>query len=105
MKPNQSSGIGPAHQPVAQAFEIKTANKAIAIQFTNQRLGPHAGSATFSGWLRSRDWIKRLAEALHIHCPPPMITCCLQQKVTIRSLRFWLFITRGNELCAGQDHD
>jgi len=69
MKPNQSSGIRPAHQPVAQTFEIKTADKAIAIQFTNQRLSPHAGSATFWGWLRSRDWIKRLAEALP-HRPP-----------------------------------
>jgi hypothetical protein len=49
---------------VAQTFEIKTGDKAIAIQFTNQRLSPHAGSATFWAWLRGRDWIKRLGEAL-----------------------------------------
>jgi len=64
MKPTQSSSIRPGHQTVAETFEIKTSAKAIAIEFTNQRLSPHAGSATFWGWMRGRDWIKRLAEAL-----------------------------------------
>lgn len=64
MKTTQSSGTRPVHQTVAQPLELKIDNKAIAIQFTNQRLTPHAGSATFWGWLRSRDWIKQLAAAL-----------------------------------------
>jgi hypothetical protein len=64
MKPTQSSSNGSVHQTVAETFEIKTGNKAMAIRFTNQRLSPHAGSATFWGWLRSRDWIQRLAEVL-----------------------------------------
>jgi hypothetical protein len=64
MKRNQSSSTRPGHQTVAEAFEIKTADKAIAIQFTNQRLSPNAGSAAFWGWLHGRDWIKRLAEVL-----------------------------------------
>jgi len=49
---------------VAETFEIKTADKSIAIEFTNKRLSPHAGSATFWGWLRGKDWIKRLEEVL-----------------------------------------
>ena len=60
----------PGHQTVAETFEIKTSAKAIAIEFTNQRLSPHAGSATFWGWMRGQDWIKRLAEVL----PHPLPT-------------------------------
>src|SRR4029077_16042835 len=55
---------------VAQEFEIKSAGKSIAIGFTDQRLSPHAGSASFWGWLRGRDWIKRLTVAL----PHPLPT-------------------------------
>src|SRR5947207_147918 len=69
MKTTQSSGIRPVHQTVAQSLEFKTDDKAIAIQFTNQRLSPHAGSATFWGWLRTRDWIKQLAAALPHRLP------------------------------------
>lgn len=36
----------------------------MAIGFTDQQLSSHAGSATFWGWLRPRDWAKTLAEAL-----------------------------------------
>lgn len=36
----------------------------MAIGFTDQRLSPHAGSATFWGWLRQTDWAKRLGSAL-----------------------------------------
>jgi hypothetical protein len=70
MKHKQSSGTGPVHQKVAEEFEIKCAEKSIAIGFTNQRLSPHAGSASFWGWLRGRDWIKRLTGAL----PHPLPT-------------------------------
>ena len=70
MKTTQSSGIRPVHQTVAPTFEIKAGEKSIAVGFTNQRLSPHAGSATFWGWLRSRDWIVRLTSVL----PHPLPT-------------------------------
>ena len=64
MKPKQSSGTGPVHQKVAGEFEFKTAGKSIAIGFTDQRLSPHAGSATFWGWLRGSDGISTLSKVL-----------------------------------------
>jgi hypothetical protein len=64
MKPKQSSGTRPVHQTVAGEFEFKTPGKSIAIRFTDQRLSPHAGSATFWGWLRGADWISTLSKVL-----------------------------------------
>ena len=64
MKHKQSSGTRPVHQTVAGEFEFKTAGKSIAIGFTEQRLSPHAGSATFWGWLRGADWIGTLNKVL-----------------------------------------
>src|SRR5512135_3411060 len=64
MKHRQSSGTRPVHQTVAEAFEIKTGGKSIAIGFSDQRLSPHAGSAIFWGWLRRGDWIARLTQSL-----------------------------------------
>lgn len=64
MKHQQSSGTRPVHQTVAPTLEFKTSGKSIAIGFTDQRLSPHAGSATFWGWLRGRDWINALTRAL-----------------------------------------
>jgi len=64
MKTTQSSSTRPVHQTVAQTFEFKTGGKTIAIQFTDQRLSPHAGSATFWGWLRRTNWVERLGSAL-----------------------------------------
>lgn len=69
MKSTQSSGTRPVHQPVASGFEFKSGGQAIAIGFTDQRLSPHAGSATFWGWLRPLGWVGRLAAALP-HPPP-----------------------------------
>jgi hypothetical protein len=37
---------------VAETLEFISNGKAIAIEFTGQQLSPHAGSATFWGWLR-----------------------------------------------------
>ncbi len=45
-------------------MEFKSQGKAIAIEFTDQRLSPHAGTATFWGWLRPLDWVRRLTDAL-----------------------------------------
>jgi len=64
MKHKQSSGTRPVHQTVAGEFEFKTAGKSIAIGFTDQRLSPHAGSATFWSWLRGGDGINILREVL-----------------------------------------
>jgi hypothetical protein len=49
---------------VAGAFEFETAGKSIAIGFTDQRLSPHAGSATFWSWLRGPNRIQALTQAL-----------------------------------------
>ena len=64
MKTTQSSGTRPVHQTVALKLEFKSQGKAIAIEFTDQRLSPHAGTATFWGWLRPLDWVRRLTDAL-----------------------------------------
>src|SRR5271154_3788332 len=64
MKTTQSSGTRPVHQTVAPAFNFKSGGKAIAVEFTDQRLSPHAGSATFWGWLHPSGWVKALAKAL-----------------------------------------
>lgn len=69
MKTTQSSGTRPVHQTVAPAWEFKFPNKSIAVEFTEQRLSPHAGTVVFWGWLRSLDWIPRVAAALPQ--PPP----------------------------------
>src|SRR5436190_3364567 len=64
MKTTQSSGTRPDHQTVAGTLEFKSNDKAIAIEFTEQQLSPHAGSAVFWGWLHQTDWRRRLAAAL-----------------------------------------
>jgi hypothetical protein len=64
MKTTQSSGTRPVHQKVAGGFEFKSGRKTIAIEFTDQKLSPHAGSATFWGWLRPLDWVKVLTRSL-----------------------------------------
>jgi hypothetical protein len=64
MKSTQSSGTRPDHQTVAGEFEVKGADKSITIGFTDQRLSPHAGSATFWSWLRPLGWRQLLAAAL-----------------------------------------
>ena len=55
MKTTQSSGPRPDHPTVAGTWEFKSNGKAIAIEFTEQQLSPHAGSAVFWGWLHQKD--------------------------------------------------
>ena len=64
MKNTPSEGIGPVHQTVAGEYEFKNGRKTIAVKFTQQRLSPHAGSATFWGWLRPSGWVETLSEVL-----------------------------------------
>jgi hypothetical protein len=68
MKTTQSSGTRPVHQTVARGFNFKSGGKAIAVEFTDQRLSPHAGSASFWAWLHPSGWVKRLTAALP-HAP------------------------------------
>jgi hypothetical protein len=64
MKNIQSSGTHPVHQLVAGKFSFKGANQAIAIEFTDQQLSSHAGTATFWGWLHRTGWSERLRAVL-----------------------------------------
>ena len=64
MKNNQSLDDGPLHQTVAAGYEFKTGRKAIAVEFTEQKLSAHAGSAPFWAWLHGTGWAGVLAEHL-----------------------------------------
>jgi hypothetical protein len=64
MKKNQSEDNGPHHQSVADAFEFKSGGKSIAVEFTDQKLSAHAGSAVFWAWLHGARWRTKLAEHL-----------------------------------------
>ena len=65
MKKNQSKDDSPLHQTVADGLEFKVDGKAIAVEFTEQKLSAHAGSATFWAWLHSTGW----ASTLQRHLP------------------------------------
>jgi hypothetical protein len=69
MKKRQSEGTSPLHQTVAGGFEFKVGAKAIAVDFTEQKLSAHAGSATFWAWLHSTRWVRVLQRQLP-HRPP-----------------------------------
>jgi len=64
MKTTQSLGIGPVHQTVAGPIEVKWGGQSIQIDFTDQQLSPHAGSATFWAFLRQSGWIALLERCL-----------------------------------------
>ena len=64
MKTYQSEDDGPLHQTVTERFEIKTAGKSIAVEYTDQKLSAHAGSAPFWAWARGKGWGEKLAEHL-----------------------------------------
>lgn len=64
MKNNQSQDDGPLHQTVAEGYAFKVGAKSIAVEFTDQKLSAHAGSATFWAWLHGTRWRERLAAPL-----------------------------------------
>src|SRR5437868_3669492 len=64
MKKNQSQDDSPLHQTVAEGFEFRNGGKSIAVEFTDQKLSSHAGSAAFWAWLHGREWSGKLAEHL-----------------------------------------
>jgi hypothetical protein len=64
MRTTQSSGTRPVHQTVAGPIEVKWGGQSIQIEFTDQQLSPHAGSATFWAFLRQSGWIGLLERCL-----------------------------------------
>jgi len=64
MKTTQSSGTRPVHQTVAGNIQFQGAGQSIQIGFTDQRLSPHAGTATFWTFLRQSGWIQLLERCL-----------------------------------------
>jgi hypothetical protein len=63
-KTDQSAGTGPIHQTVAARIQFQSANKSIQIEFTDQKLSPHAGTATFWSFLHGSGWIGLLKQCL-----------------------------------------
>lgn len=56
MKKPQSQGDDPNHQTVAEKIKFQSAGQSIQIEFTDQRLSPHAGTATFWSFLHGSGW-------------------------------------------------
>ena len=69
MKKNQSQDDSPLHQTVAEGFKFKAGAKSIAVEFTEQQLSAHAGSATFWAWLHGTRWGETLARQLPHRLP------------------------------------
>jgi hypothetical protein len=63
-KTNQSADTRPTHQTVASKIEFESAGKSIQIEFTDQQLSPHAGTATFWSFLHGSGWISLLEKCL-----------------------------------------
>ena len=63
-KTDQSAGTRLTHQTVAPKIQFQTSNKSIEIEFTDQKLSPHAGTATFWSFLHGSGWIEVLEKCL-----------------------------------------
>jgi len=68
MKKPQSQGDSPDHQTVAEKIKFQSAGQSIQIEFTDQQLSPHAGTATFWSFLHQSGWRELVAQCL----PHPM---------------------------------
>lgn len=64
MKEHQSPGSDPIHQTVASTIKFQSAGQSIQIEFTDQQLSPHAGSAAFWAFLHQSGWIGLLERCL-----------------------------------------
>jgi hypothetical protein len=69
MNQNHSRDESPLHQTVAGKIEFVSAGQSIQIEFTDQRLSPHAGTATFWAFLHHCGWRELVARCLP-HPPP-----------------------------------
>jgi hypothetical protein len=75
-KTDQSAGTRPAHQTVASKIQFESARKSIQIEFTDQQLSPHVGTAAFWSFAHGGGWIGLLEKCLP-H-PLPKSNNCLQ---------------------------
>ena len=64
MKKNQSPNDSPLHQTVAGKIHFQSAGQSIQIEFTDQQLSPHAGTATFWSFLHQSGWRELVARGL-----------------------------------------
>ena len=64
MKPNQTKGGNPVHQTVAEKIQFESAGQSIEIEFTDQQLSPHAGTATFWSFVHESGWREVVARCL-----------------------------------------
>lgn len=64
MKTQQSPGVRPVHPTVAGPIRFQSAGQSIQIEFTDQQLSPHAGTATFWSFLHRSGWRERVARCL-----------------------------------------
>ena len=64
MKTIQTPGDSPLHQTVAEKIKFHSAGQSIQIEFTDQQLSPHAGTATFWSFLHQSGWCELVARCL-----------------------------------------
>lgn len=64
MKRRQSKGGSPVHQSVAGKIQFQSAGQSIQIEFTDQQLSAHAGTATFWSFLHESGWRELVAGCL-----------------------------------------
>src|SRR5471030_1717063 len=64
MKTYQSRDDSPLHQTVAEKLHFESGGQSIQIEFTDQQLSPHAGTATFWSFLHASGWRELVARSL-----------------------------------------
>lgn len=64
MNKNQSAQPSAVHQTVADKIEFESAGQSIQIEFTEQKLSPHAGTATFWSFLHQSGWREAIERCL-----------------------------------------
>jgi len=64
MKPNRSKGESPIHQTVAEKIQFESVGQSIQIEFTEQQLSAHAGTATFWSFVHQSGWGEMVAGCL-----------------------------------------
>ena len=63
-KTDQNAGANPLHPTVTPPIQFKSGGKSIQIEFADQKLSPHAGTATFWSFLHGSGWIGVLEKCL-----------------------------------------
>ncbi len=63
-KTDPTAGTNPTHQTVASKIQFEAATKSIQIEFTDQKLSPHAGTAACWSFLHGSGWIGLLKVCL-----------------------------------------